>query len=66
MNLELLNEAIKDSGLKKSAIAQRMGFTKGRLYQKLYGKAQWRVDEAKKIGEVLGLSTKQLRDIFLS
>ena len=66
MNLELLNEAIKDSGLKKSAIAQRKGFTKGRLYQKLYGKAQWRVDEAKKIGEVLGLSTKQLRDIFLS
>lgn len=66
MNLELLNEVVDNSGLKKSAIASKMGFTKGRLYQKLYGKAQWRVDEAKKIGEVLGLSPKQLRDIFLS
>ena len=66
MNLELLNEVVDESGMKKTVLAEKMGFKSGKLYQKLYGKSPWRVDEAKKIGEVLGLSPKQLKDIFLS
>ena len=66
MNLELLREVVDKTGMKKVEIARRMGMSKGKFFTKLHGTASWRVEEAKKFGEVLGLTNKQLRDIFLS
>ena len=66
MDLTLLNEVVNDSGLKKSVIAERMGMSRAKLHTKLKGLAAWRVDEARQFGEAVGLTKKQLTDIFLS
>lgn len=61
MKNEILCEAIKESGLKKGAIAYKLGITTNSLNNKLNGISDFYVDEAIKLMGMLG---KPYSDIY--
>lgn len=66
VDLVMLNEEIKNSGLKKNYIADRMGITVNGFNKKLTGKSDFKLSEAEKLCSILGIdSNKKKLDIFL-
>lgn len=64
MNLALLNEKIQEISIPKTIIAERIGISTQSLYLKLTGKRDFKMSEAKKLGEVLRLTNAEKSSIF--
>lgn len=60
-----LNAAIKRSGLKKSYIAEKLGISKPSLWMKITGKRDFKTSEIRILKDLLGLTPKEVVDIFL-
>lgn len=63
-NAKLLEDAIKESGMTKTFIADKMGCSRPRLYKILEG-AECTVSEMVRLSDILRLNNKQRTDIFL-
>lgn len=61
---KLLTDEIKKSGLKKEYVAQALKMTPQSFSNKLAGRTDFTISEAKKIIELLGLSVKTREKIF--
>lgn len=66
VNTPYLEEEIKNSGLKKSFIADKCGITAQTFTNKLTNKSEFTGSEIKIISKVLGFSSKKLNDIFFA
>ena len=64
-NTTLLSEAIDNSGMTKTFIADKMGCSRPRLYSILAG-AECTVSEMIKLSDILKLTSRQKTEIFLS
>lgn len=63
-NLELLNQKIRDSGIKLNWIEEALGLSYMGLKRKLNGETEFKVSEANKIAQVLNLSEEDFNAIF--
>lgn len=63
-NTALLEECIRESGLKNSAIAKRCGFTRQTLNNKIQNKSEFTASEIAKISDVLSLTRGKRDSIF--
>lgn len=63
-NSVMLKEAIDKSGLKRSAIAKRANMTRTSLLSKQNNNSQFTDEEIVALCDILGLSNKQLLEIF--
>ena len=63
---ELLEEVIKDSGIKKRAIAQKLKISEHGLSNKINNISEFKVSEVLLLEEILNLSVPQTRLIFFS
>ena len=61
-----LQEIVKNSGLKKSFIAEKMGITYQGYIKKESGKSQFLANEIAVLKDLLRLTNKEVTDIFLS
>lgn len=66
INTAELNQAIQNSGLKKSAVAGKMGLTVQTLTRKIGGEAEFTVSQAQELSDILGLSPGQRQRIFFA
>jgi ribosome-binding protein aMBF1 (putative translation factor) len=64
INTAELNQAMQQSGLKKSAVAGRLQLTTQTLTRKLNGESEFNISEAQELSEMLGLSASQRQRIF--
>ena len=64
INTAELNQAMDQSGLKKNAVADRMGMTVQTLTRKLNGEAEFTVMEAQAISDIFGLTPGKRQQIF--
>jgi len=64
INTAELNQAMQQSGLKKSAVAGRLQLTTQTLTRKLSGESEFNISEAQELSEMLGLSASQRQRIF--
>lgn len=64
INTAELNQAMDQSGLKKNAVADRMGMTVQTLTRKLNGEAEFTVMEAQTISDIFGLTPGKRQQIF--
>lgn len=66
-NTKLLEKLIKDSGLKLSFIAEKLGITRQALYKKINGRAQFTGPEIKIMCELLKLKTwAKIKPVFFA
>lgn len=61
-----LNQAVDKSGLKRKAIAQRLGLSDHALFNKINGISSFKVSEVLILEEVLNLSENETRSIFFN
>ena len=64
VNAEMLTEAIKDSGLKKASIIEKMGISYSSLQRKISGRTEFKASEIGILKEILGLDDASTRVIF--
>lgn len=64
MDLAELERIIKDKGLKKCVVADRIGTNRSSFYLKLNGEREFTQSEVKGLKDVLGLSDEQFMRIF--
>lgn len=64
MNRELLENVIRDKGIKKSFIAKSIGISNAAFTGRLTGLTDWKVGEVAKVATVLGLSKRDRDRIF--
>ena len=64
INTAELNQAMQNSGLKKSAVAGRMGLTVQTFTRKIKGEAEFTVSQAQELSEILDLNPGQRQRIF--
>lgn len=62
----LLNKKIKESGLKKNAIAGKLKLTCAGLNKKLVGNSEFKASEIQSIAKTLNLSTNEIFAIFFT
>jgi DNA-binding XRE family transcriptional regulator len=65
MNLQLLQERIKDSGITKVALAKKLDITTQSLWDKLNGKYNFSLADAERLTDILHLSDSEAKEIFL-
>lgn len=65
MDLDELNKIIDESGLKRTFLAQRLGWSDTKLHNRTHGKSGWTIKDVDDVSKLLRLSRKQKRDIFL-
>ena len=65
-NITKLTELVKESGIKRSFLAEKMGLSMQGYLNKEYGKSKFNSEEIKVLKDVLHLSPKQLDDLFFS
>ena len=65
INSEMLQQEIKESGLKLSFIAEKSGMSLMSLNRKISGETDFKVSEIIKISEILRLSDELKVQIFL-
>ncbi len=65
-NVELLKNAIKESGLRRRFIANQMNISYDRFYKASTGKIEFKASEVKALSDILNLSPAQTINIFLS
>jgi len=63
--IELLNEIIEQSGLKKSYLADACGISRMAFYQKAAGKRTFNAVELRVLKRELHLTANQIDEIFL-
>ena len=63
-NVELLRQTMKDSGMTVSAIAEKSGICRETLYNRM-NSGDFYASEIVSLTRVLGLSKKEIDDIFL-
>ena len=61
-----LNQAINDSGLKRKAIAQRLGLSDHALCNKINGISSFKVSEVLILEDMLHFTEDQTRSIFFN
>ena len=61
-----LKEKIKDAGIKKSYIAERMGISYQGYMKKESGNSQFLASEISVLKDILRLTNKEVSEIFLS
>lgn len=61
----LLNR-IKESGIKRTVLADRLGCTPPTLRAKLSGKSELTIGDAYVLAKVLGLTSKDIKRIFFA
>ena len=62
-----LNEIISKSGMKKKALAERVGLTPPGLANKINGKTEFKSNEIKKLAAALGITDPQdICEIFFA
>lgn len=66
INTAELNQAIQQSGLKKTAVAGRMGLTVQTLTRKITGEAEFTVSQAQELSDILDLNPSQRQRIFFA
>lgn len=66
MNDFLLKDVIKKSGLKKKAIAEKMGISAYTLAMKLDNKRKFNIDEVAELCNILAISTEKREAIFFN
>lgn len=66
VNLEKLNNAIDQSGMKLSAISDKMGVNRTTLYNKVSGKTEFNASEIDAFSKALHLSDKDRNSIFFA
>lgn len=66
MRNELLREVIKDSGIKMSALAEKIGISRQSLSMKLSGERSFDQGEIMALKSVLHLSDAQFMQIFFN
>lgn len=64
MDYEMLNRVIDDSGFKRSFIAQKIGLSPKIFHDRTSGTSQWKTCEVAAFCNLLGLTKKQMNDIF--
>lgn len=64
VNTELLNNHIEKSGLKRIFLAKEIGISRQALAQKIDGVQDFRLSEAAKLANLLGLSKTERHNIF--
>lgn len=65
-NSVLLKEIVKESGLKKSFIAERMGVSYSSYMRKESGKSPFYADELSVLWDLLRLSSQEVNEIFFA
>lgn len=63
-NLELLNEVIDNSGLKRLYIAECLGITKQAFWKKTSGFSEWSVTQIATLQKLIGFDDETLMKIF--
>lgn len=66
INSKLLESRIKDSGIKKKVLADKMGIKQKTLYNKIVGTTEFKVSEIEVICRLLALSNNDRDKIFFS
>jgi len=66
LNSDLLEEAIKQKGIKKNMLAAKMGISREALYNKISGKTEFLASEIHAITKYLDLSKKERDEIFFT
>ena len=66
INLDMLSIKIKESGVKRKVIAEKMGITTAGLYNKLIGKRDFNATEIKGIAHAIGLTGDDILNIFFA
>lgn len=64
IDLNLLNERIKSSGMTMVAIAEKSGILRETLYNKLKGVADFRSTEILNLSDAIGLTPSEREEIF--
>jgi predicted transcriptional regulator len=64
LNIELLKSKIAESGMTKTAIAERTNMTRATLYNRLLGKGDFTVSEVDKLSKALHLMKADRDRIF--
>lgn len=65
-NIELLDKAIDNSGLKITYIAKQLGITREGLYKKLKGETEFKASEIIAVQKLLNLSNVMRDKIFFA
>lgn len=63
-NTEALKSLIREKGLKQCFIAEQMGVSVMRMHRLLHG-SKWKLDEVVAFCQILNLTQKQRKEIFL-
>ena len=66
INYKKLNDKVRNSGLKKSYIAKKLGLTPYGLAKKLNGETEFKASEMANISEVLNLTGEMREEIFFA
>lgn len=64
MNIELLEEKIKKSGLKYEFIAEKLNITEAGLRKKRAGISEFKASEVRILKKILNLSSEDIEEIF--
>lgn len=65
-DVELLKKAIKESGLRRHFIANKMNVGYDRFCKASNGKIEFKASEVKALSQILGLSLEEMEAIFLA
>lgn len=63
-NTKLIKKTIKESGLKRYALAEQMGLTYQGLLNKINNVSEFKASEIKKIAEILNIDNELRERIF--
>lgn len=66
VDLELLNEKIRDSGMTIVAIAEKSSILRETLYNKLNGSVEFKASEILRLSNVLRLTSRDRDEIFFA
>lgn len=66
VNTDLLNQTIDASGLKRKAIAERLGLSEKGLYNKVEGITEFKGSELTALKVILHLSDSEWKSIFFN
>ncbi len=66
INQAALMQAMQESGMKKYAVAGKMGIDPRSLDNKLTGKSEFKISEAEQLSDILHLTRSQRQQIFFA
>ena len=64
MHLNKLEEAMKQRGINKKEMCEKLGMSRSAFYRKCKGKSEFTLEEVKVIGKILHL--KSIEEIFFA